>query len=93
MERFKNKEQEYVMWVNKNPNGNTFNHFGGTDSQKDMNVMHKARCHTLWAEKDEGRRTTTYEKVCSNDLRELFEFVTEVRGVSWKYCGHCKPNE
>jgi len=93
MERFKNKEQEYIMWVNKNPNGYTFNHFGSTNSQKNMNVIHKARCHTLWAEKDENRRTTKYEKVCSKDLHELVKFVTEVRRDSWKYCGHCNQNK
>jgi hypothetical protein len=48
-------------------------------------------CHFHWRKADEGKRTTTYEKVCSENLDELIKFVKNKRGSSWSFCkgDHC----
>jgi hypothetical protein len=83
---FKNEDYEYEKWCHKNPKGFVFNNFGGTDNRADMNKIHKVDCPYLWREKDEGKRTTTYEKICSETLEELLEFVKKRRGFSWSFC-------
>lgn len=84
--RFCNNDKEYENWCDRNKNGYVFNYFGGTANRSDMNKVHKVTCPSLWRKTDEGRRTTKYEKVCSNHLDELIEFVNQERGKSWSYC-------
>jgi hypothetical protein len=72
-------------------NGFVFNFFGGSETQGYMNVIHRVDCRHLWRASDEGRRTTTYAKVCSRSLIKLTEFVIGERRLEWKYCKTCKP--
>lgn len=84
--RFYNEDTEYESWCNENQSGFVFNNFGGTVDRADMNKIHKVNCPYLWRKADEGKRTTTYEKVCSNNLDELLGFVKKERDSSWSYC-------
>lgn len=84
MERFKDNENGYIQWHNNNSNGFVLNHFGGNID----NVVHKSGCRFLWRKKDDGVRTT-YEKICSSDLRVLEQEVNHLRESSWKYCSIC----
>jgi hypothetical protein len=84
--RFKNQDKEYKKWSNENQDGFVFNNFGGTAIRADMNKIHKVDCPYLWKKTDEGKRTTTYEKVCSENLDELIVFANRDRGSSWSFC-------
>lgn len=89
--KFVNNDIRYTAWCRENPSGYVFNFFGGTEAQGSMNKIHRADCHHLWRERDEGRRTTTYPKICSMNLTDLVNFVIDQRGFSWTFCETCKP--
>jgi hypothetical protein len=86
---FRNNDVEYEEWLANNKQGYVFNHFGGGDKSKEMNKIHRANCSYLYRKQDAGKRTTTYEKICSNSLEELESVVTDIRGTSWVYCKVC----
>jgi len=91
IERFLNREGEYEEWFQENKSGYVLNYFDGTEKQSKMNKVHKAACPYLRRKSDEGKRTKKYEKVCSDKIEELLEFVKEKRGNSWESCNFCKP--
>ncbi|AIE59167.1 hypothetical protein [Bacillus methanolicus] len=84
--RFYNQDKEYESWCKENQSGFVFNYYGGTLDRADMNKIHKVVCPFLWRKADEGKRTTTYENVCSENLDDLIEFVKNERGSSWSFC-------
>lgn len=83
---FSNNDKDYTDWCKKHSDGFVFNCFGGKENRSDMNIVHRANCHFLWRKSDEGKRTTRYDKYCSENLDELIGFVEKERGASWKYC-------
>ena len=84
---FKKNEDGYLLWLDENPNGFVFNHFGGNDPT--YNLIHNAVCAFLYRPSDEGVRTNV-EKVCSDDMEELTNKATELRGdTGWGYCKVC----
>jgi hypothetical protein len=85
---FEFQERECEEWCKENE-GYVFNFFGGTDRNVDMNKILHVNCRYLWRETDEGKRTTSYKKVCSMDLEELLTFVEKERGRSFSYCRSC----
>ncbi|MBT2721452.1 hypothetical protein J7E67_10305 [Bacillus sp. ISL-46] len=93
IERFFERESEYEAWYKENKSGYVLNYFDGTEKQSKMNKVHIADCPYLRRKSDEGKRTTKYEKVCSNNIEELLKFVKEKRGNSWEPCNFCKPLE
>ena len=86
MERFHREEDNdrYHEWRRENPHGYVFNHFRGLNGE--MNKIHRANCFRL------DRSNTTYEKICSTDLKKLISFVSSIRGDSWTYCKECWPH-
>jgi hypothetical protein len=87
--RFSNHDAGYEQWLQNHKSGFVFNHYGGTKSSKDMNKIHHAGCRFLHRKQDEGKRTTSYAKICSSDFRELESHVVTLRGDSWVYCKSC----
>ena len=87
---FQNDEIGYETWLKSYEFGFVFNNFGGKDQA--YNVVHKASCWTLRRKKDEGSRTNV-EKVCSDDLSELIDEATKIRGseIDWSKCKFCFP--
>ena len=90
VERFHHNEAGYATWLEVNPAGFVFNHFGGRYGA--MNVVHRASCSFLHRSRDEGRRTR-YEKICSDDLECLVAVADRLRADAggWKRCGRCDP--
>ncbi len=82
---FNKNEQGYKEWREQNSNGFVFNHFGNTESAKQMNKIHRADCTFLKRAKDEGKRTHPYEKICSTNLESLKEHLK----IPWTYCKNC----
>ncbi len=93
MKRFYKNDQGYEDWCKYNPNGFVFNNFGGNLKNSNMNKIHNSNCAYLWRKIDRERRTTTYEKICSTDLKEIICFVNKERGTDWSYCNRCFPNK
>lgn len=75
---FSNQDAGYEQWLQDNINGFVFNHFGGTKASKDMNKIHHACCRFLHRKQDEGKKTTSYPKICSSDLIELESHVVSI---------------
>ena len=89
VQRFQNLEDDYLFWLNENPEGFVMNHFGSNDPA--YNRIHKASCYTLHRRTDEGVRTR-YEKICSNILDELVGKANEIKGLhGWGFCKKCSP--
>ena len=62
-------------------------HFGGNNPT--YNLIHNAACTFLYRPSDEGVRTNV-EKICSDDLEELMNKATELKGDSgWGCCKVC----
>ncbi|PWK11554.1 hypothetical protein C7459_11083 [Tumebacillus permanentifrigoris] len=92
MIHFFQDDEGYTAWCKENDGGFVFNWFRGSGAQGRMNKIHRADCRHLWNRSDQGRRTSTYAKVCSNSFTELTDFVADERGFSWSYCATCNPN-
>ncbi len=90
---FHHDDDGYTAWCRENRDGFVFNYFGGSEAQGAMHKIHRADCRHLWRPSDEGRRTTTYVKVCSNSLASLTEYVIGERRFSWSCCETCNPKE
>ncbi|MDQ0253402.1 hypothetical protein J2S74_000774 [Evansella vedderi] len=86
--KYSKDEQGYETWLEENYTGYVFNYFGGTNSSKGMNKIHRADCRFLMRKQDKGKRTTI-PKVCSKNKDELIEYVTHERGNSWEFCKSC----
>lgn len=89
--KFRNDENGYKDWLGNYESGYVLNFFGGRDSS--FNIIHKANCWTLRRKTDEGSRTSI-EKVCSQDLKELLDEATRLRGSTndWSFCKICFPS-
>jgi len=87
MEEFFHKEVEYLNWLELNPKGFVLNYFGSYNSE--MNKIHRSNCWHLLRPRDEGKRTTRYKKVCSNDLEELKACVNREQDSKWSPCRIC----
>lgn len=84
---FRNDEKGYREWLDGQPGGFVFNHFGGSDPT--MNVLHKAACVHLRRPHDRGRRTAV-PKVCSTAYFELLERISHDCGPKgWTQCAAC----
>lgn len=92
IKRFKNNDLEYENWLERYQSGFVFNFFGGKEGSSKDNRIHRASCYHLKRPQDKGKRTTRYEKVCSNMQSELEDFVNQERGNSWSYCSVCFKN-
>ncbi len=85
--QFKNDERSYSTWLDANPRGFVFNHFGGRDAA--YNVMHRSSCSFLHRDADYGARTQ-YAKICGAGREEVEREATRLRGAGgWKHCGTC----
>jgi hypothetical protein len=87
VEEFFEKETEYINWLNTNPYGYVLNYFGSYNSE--MNKLHRSDCRYLRRPSDEGKRTTRYKKVCSNDLEQLKAYIDREQGSAWSPCLTC----
>jgi hypothetical protein len=84
---FKHDEPGYQSWLEENPEGFVFNHLGGRDPK--YNIIHNASCRHLHRPADEGVRTNV-EKICSDNLEELMNKATGLRGpAGWGCCKVC----
>ncbi|WP_413299805.1 hypothetical protein AA0X95_16865 [Bacillus sp. 1P10SD] len=86
---FSNNDSEYERWLITHNQGFVFNYFGGGQGSREMNKVHSASCRILYRKQDEGKRTTTFSKICSTNLSELEKHITNLRGNSWVYCKSC----
>jgi len=58
----KNREKEYLDWLNHNRQGYVFNRFGFINP--DYNKLHRADCRTLRDIRHDFKKTS-YRKICS----------------------------
>lgn len=86
---FSNNCMEYELWLITHNLGFVFNYFGGGEGSREMNKVHSASCRFLHRKQDEGKRKTTFPKICSTNLAELETHITNLRGKSWVYCKSC----
>jgi hypothetical protein len=90
IQRFFKDEAGYENWFEMNPEGFVLNVY---EESATSDKMHLASCFYLRAASDEGRRTNSYEKVCSNSLEELEIEATKIglkRNKVWEWCPYCK---
>lgn len=89
---FSDNDEAYCEWLDENPDGFVFNHFGKSIGiAGDMNLVHCASCPSLRRPADEGRRTTRYGKHVHTNLDNLVAHVIELRKYSWDWCKNCFP--
>lgn len=86
-EHFYLNDQGFLRWLEENQNGYVFNFFGGNNPN--YNKLHVASCYSLF-NGQQGKRTTV-RKVCSDQLEELKQIATELRGGQddWTFCRVC----
>ncbi|MFC5530325.1 hypothetical protein [Cohnella yongneupensis] len=90
VQRFFKNEVGYEDWFSKNPEGLVLNVY---EENVTTDKLHLANCFHLRAEGEEGRRTNSYEKVCSDSAEELMVEATRIgikRNKVWAWCPHCK---
>jgi len=88
--RFFKDDVGYENWFAKNPEGFVLNVY---EENATSDKMHLASCFYLRSKGDEGRRTNSYEKVCSDNLEELSDEATKIgmkRNKVWTWCPYCK---
>ena len=88
--KFHDDETGYADWLNANPEGYVFNHFGGRNAAD--NVVHRTACPWLHTQRT-GRRHTSVAKFCSNNVDDLLADVHERCGDGWQFCGTCCGHE
>ena len=76
--KFRDDERGYSAWLDANPRGFVFNHFGGSVASD--NVVHRANCSFLRRDVDAGARTTC-EKVCGSTREEVEVAASRLRAV------------
>ncbi|MXX07237.1 MAG: hypothetical protein F4234_06665 [Gammaproteobacteria bacterium] len=93
----KSDELDYEVWLNRNT-GFVVNGFidkwrTKIDSEENFK-LHKLPCHTLKRQKDEGRRTKKYGKLCHLDENILIEDCWRTTNGKYKPkpCGCCLRN-
>lgn len=88
IERFENREADYLRWVHAHPDGYVANvDVQGTRAKYPM--VHRAAHKLLWASLDGGYTTGDYIKVCASDFQALEQWCTKAYGRSLSRCGVC----
>ncbi len=87
MQEFKNKEEEYLDWIN--------GHWAGfvVNSSKDHRhhlKLHHANCPTIAGPPSKGKKfTESYIKVCFDDKAELKKWAL---GKNLTFCPRCQTS-
>ena len=85
---FDNDEEEYLHWVDTNPNGYVIN---APKRRGDFpDVLHKASCRHISTDGHKNYTTTDFKKLCSLDKQALLEWGT-IHSDDFRKCQHCKP--
>jgi hypothetical protein len=88
IQEFYRDDLAYEHWL-KNIGGYVYNDFGG--SNVDYKKLHKSDCRMLHNVRS-GQRKTSYRKICSPDLSELRQYISQNRGsegVGYSLCAFC----
>jgi hypothetical protein len=90
MIEFRNGDDEYQDWLDKNPDGYVIN-IQRNHNPSDARV-HRARCRTINSQNAKGRRLVgTYVKVCAKESQELDQWALDTVGRLIQRCGTCRP--
>jgi hypothetical protein len=83
-------ERPYLDWLRRHPRGFVINANKGNASE-DQTRLHASPCHSI-SQLQEGRRHFTgggYQKLCSDDRRELESWGLRAFGFPVKACSLC----
>ncbi len=89
MEIFEDDEEEYLQWVETNPDGFVLNCERRPSARYLM--LHRALCGTICTEKRINYTSTGYIKICALDKQELAAWATQETGGRFRACQLCKP--
>lgn len=88
MQSFKDREEDYLQWLAKNPTSYVAN-IDKAHSFVGYPLVHHASCGHLT--RGENFTTGAYYKVCSDTLEELEEWCLQDHHKSLRYCVVCGP--
>jgi len=91
VEEFINNEKGYMKWISKNPFGFVINTTRSMST--DYMVLHRAMCQSIsiptHAAGTGGFTERQYIKICSNDIKELKEWVKEHGRTDGRFSSKC----
>ncbi|MBF0320356.1 MAG: hypothetical protein HQL01_11200 [Nitrospirae bacterium] len=85
----KEKDNEYLDWLEKNPKGFVVNN--DPKQRKAYLILHHSTCYTInKSEKNKDKKwMEKYMKTCSNDLGELQAYFKKLFGGDLHKCSKC----
>jgi len=89
LEEFVDRDEEYLAWVNRYPQGFVVNAHKGVSPSN--SVLHKATCNTIKTPMRTHWTTTDYKKICSVNKKELEEWCESVGDKGMRSCKFCNP--
>ena len=88
VERFENREREYLAWVARHPSGFVLNSVRSL--KPESFILHHASCWSISTDKHTNYTTNEYIKVCA-DIRSEIDSWARANGGLPSPCGLCKP--